>query len=172
MGILDAFTSLGLSLPNLIAQLINFGVLFGILFLVAYKPLMKMLDERSNKIKESMEQAEYVKQQAIHAEEEVKKQLESASKRGQEVISRAEKSGEELRQRMQEQAKREGESLITGARSEIQRERDDAISEMRKEFADLTIMAAGKVIDESLDKDKHRDIIDKVLEESSVLKKN
>ena len=73
---------------------------------------------------------------------------------------------------MQEQAKQEGESLITGARAEIQRERDDAISELRKEFADLTITAAGKVIDQSLDKKAHRDIIDKVLEESTVLKKN
>jgi F-type H+-transporting ATPase subunit b len=169
---MGGFASLGLSLPNFIAQLINFCVLFGILYLVAYKPLMKMLDERSNKVKESMEQAEYVKQQAVHAEEEVKKQLEAASKQGQEVIARAEKTGEELRQRMEEQAKREGESLIAGARSEIQKERDDAISELRKEFADLTITAAGKVIDESLDKDKHRDIIDKVLEESSILKKN
>ena len=158
---MEGLTSLGFSLPNLIAQLINFGVLFGLLFLVAYKPLMKMLDERSNKIKESMEQTEYIKQQAVHAEEEVKKQLEAASRQGQEVIARAEKTGEELRQRMQEQAKQEGESLITGARAEIQRERDDAISELRKEF-----------IDQSLDKKAHRDIIDKVLEESTVLKKN
>ena len=169
---MGGFASLGFSLPNLIAQLINFGVLFGLLFLVAYKPLMKMLDERSSKIKESMDQAEYVKQQALHAEEEVKKQLDTASKQGQEVIARAEKTGEELRQRIQEQAKREGDSLIAGARSEIQKERDDAISELRREFADLTIMAAGKVIDQSLDKRKHREIIDKVLEESTTLKKN
>jgi len=169
---MGGIASLGISLPNLIAQLVNFGVLFGLLFLVAYKPLMKILDERAQKIKESMEQTEYIKQQAIHAEEEVKKQLETAGKRGQEVIARAERIGEELRQRIQEQARQEGESLIAGARSEIQKEREAAISELRREFADLTIMAAGKVIDRSLDKETHRQIIDKVLEESTILKKN
>ena len=90
---------------------------------------------------------------------------------GQEVISRAVRTGEELRQRAQKQAKQEGEGLIDRARAEIQRERDDAIDELRREFADLTIMAAGKVIDRSLDKDAHRKLIDKVLEESTTLKK-
>jgi len=55
---------------------------------------------------------------------------------------------------------------------EIQRERDDAIDELRKEFADLTILAAGKVIDRSLDKEAHRQLIDKVLEGSTTLRKD
>ena len=52
------------------------------------------------------------------------------------------------------------------ARQEIQMERDEAINGVRREFADLTVLAAGKVIEESLDKEKHRELIDKVLEES------
>ena len=163
--------NLGINLPTLAAQLINFGILIGILFLVAYKPLMRMLDERSKKVKESMEQAEQVKEQAVHAEEEVKRQLETAGKQGQEVIARAARTGEELGQKAQEQARQEGESLIVRARAEIQRERDDAIDELRREFADLTVTAAGKVIDRSLDKEAHRQLIDEVLEESTTLKK-
>ncbi|MBA7683868.1 hypothetical protein ES703_92254 [subsurface metagenome] len=54
---------------------------------------------------------------------------------------------------------------------EIRRERDGAIDELRKEFADLTIMAAEKVIEKSLDKPTHRQLIDKVLEQSTTLKK-
>ncbi len=164
--------NLGISLPTLAAQLINFGILFGLLFLLAYKPLMKMLDERSKKVKDSMEQTEQIKQQAVHAEEEVKKQLEAAGKQGQGVIARAVKTGEELRQKAGEQAKQEGESLIVRARAEIQRDRDSAIDELREEFADLTVMAAGKVIDRSLDKEAHRKLIDEVLEESTTLKKS
>ena len=80
-------------------------------------------------------------------------------------------TGEEVRRGAQQQAKQEAESLVARARSEIQRERDEAIDELRKEFADLTILAAGKVIDRSLDKEAHRQIIDKVLEESTTLKK-
>jgi len=162
---------LGISLPTLLAQIVNFAILFGLLYLVAYKPVMRMLDERSRRIKESMEQTEFVKEQAAHAEEEVKKQLEAASKQGQEVIARAMRTGEEIRQKAQQEAKQDAEVLITRAGTEIQRERDGAIDELRKEFADLTILAAGKVIDRSLDKEAHRQLIDKVLEESTTLKK-
>jgi len=162
---------LGISLPTLLAQIINFAILLGLLYLVAYKPIMRMLDERSRKIKDSMEQTEFIKEQAVHAEEEVKKQLEAAAKGGQEVIARAVRTGEEIRREAQQKARWEAESLIARARTEIQRERDDAIDELRKEFADLTILAAGKVIDRSLDREAHRQLIDKVLEESTTLKK-
>jgi len=133
---------------------------------------MRMFDERSKKIKESMEQTEYIKEQAAHAEEEVKKQIEVAGREGQKVIGRAVKTGEEIRQKSQQEARQEAESLIVRARLEIQRERDAAIDELRKEVADLTILAAGKVIDRSLDKEAHRQLIYKVLEESTTLKKD
>ncbi len=162
---------LGISLPTLIAQIVNFVILFGLLYLVAYKPIMRMLDERSKKVKESMEQTEYIKEQAAHAEEEAKKQIEAASKEGQEVIARAVRTGEGIRQQAQQEARQDAEALIVRARAEIQRERDDTIDELRKEFADLTILAAEKVIDRSLDKETHRQLIDKTLEESTTLRK-
>lgn len=163
--------SLGINMPTLLAQIINVAILFGLLYLVAYKPIMRMLDERSRKIKESMEQTEYIKEQAERAEGEATKRIEAAAKEGQEAIGRAMRTGDEIRQEAQQQAKQEAETLIGRARTEIQRERDEAIDELRKEFADITIMAAGKVIDRTLDKKAHRDIIDRVLRESKTLKK-
>lgn len=162
---------LGISLPTLLAQIVNFTILFGLLYLVAYKPIMRMLDERSNKVKESMEQTEYIKEQAAQAEEEAKRRIEAAGKEGQEVIARAVRTGEEVRQQAQQAARGDAESLITRARAEIQRERDEAIDELRREFADLTILAAGKVIDRSLDREAHRQLIEKTLEESITLRK-
>jgi len=168
---MEGLAGLGISLPTLLAQIVNFAVLFGLLYLVAYKPIMRMLDERSKKVQESMEQTEYIKEQSEHAEEETKRRIEAASKEGQEVIARAVRTGEEVRQQAQQEAKEDAESLVVRAQVEIQRERDDAIDELRKEFADLTILAAEKVIDRSLDKKAHRQLIDKTLEESTTLKK-
>ena len=162
---------LGINLPTLLAQVVNFAILLGLLYLVAYKPIMRMLDERSRKVKESMEQTELIKQQAKHAEEEVKKQIEAAGNKGMEIVARAMHTGEEVRQKAQQEAKQDAETLIARAQVAIQRERDGAIDELRKEFADLTIMAAEKVIEKSLDKQTHRQLIDKVLEESTTLKK-
>jgi len=162
---------LGISLPTLLAQIINFVILLVLMYLVAYRPIMRMFDERSRKIKESMEQTEFINEKAAQAEEEAEKRIEAASKEGQELVSQAARTGEGVRQQAQQEAKQDAESLVTRARTEIQRERDEAIDELRKEFADLTIMAAEKVIDRSLDKKAHRQLIDKVLKESTTLKK-
>ena len=171
-GILKLILNLGISLPTLLTQVGTFFILFGLLYLFAYKPVMKMLDERSQKIKESMEQTEHIKEQAAHAEEEVKRQIEATSKEGQEVIARAVRTGEEIRQQAQQGAKEDAETLIARARLEIQRERDEVVGELRNEFADLTILAAEKVIDRSLDKEAHHQLIAKTLEESTTLKQD
>lgn len=168
---MEGFGSLGINVSTLLAQVVNVAVLFGLLYLVAYKPIMRMLDERSRKIKESMDNTERIKEQAERAEEEASRRIEAAAKEGQEAIARAMRTGEDVRQEAQQKAKSEGEALIARARSEIQRERDEAIDQLRGEFADITIEAAGKVIDRTLDKKAHRDIIDKVLKESTTLKK-
>ena len=168
---MGGISELGINLPTLLTQVVTFIILLVILRFVAYKPIMRMLDERSRRVKESMEQAESVKEQSARAEEELKKQLGEASREGQERIARAVKAGEEVKQKAQEEAKKEAETLLGRARAEIQRERDEAIGEVRREFADLTVLAAGKVIEKSLDKEEHRELIDKVLEESSTRKK-
>jgi F-type H+-transporting ATPase subunit b len=163
---------IGINLALLIAQIVNFLVLLAILYFFAYKPILKMLDERARKIKESVDEVQKVKDQAARAEEEFKQKIETAGKQGQEVIARAMRTGEEARQRAQVEAKQEAQVLVEKAREEIKQERNEAISELRQEFADLTIVAAEKVIEKSLDKEAHRQIIDKVLDESANLKKN
>jgi F-type H+-transporting ATPase subunit b len=132
---------------------------------------MKMLDERANRIKDSMEQTEVIKEQAEKAEAEIAQQLEEAGRQSQAVIDRGVRTGEELQQKAREEAKKEGEALLARARNEIRRERDEVIDDLRREFANLTILAAGKVIDRTLDKEAHRQLIDKVLEEGTELKK-
>lgn len=169
---MDKIASLGVNWPVLLTQLVTFIILLVLLRVAAYKPLMRMFDERSRRIKESVDQAESLKEQTSRGEEEVKKQLEAASREGQERIARAVKAGEDMKQRAQEDAKQEAEALLSRARSEIQHERDEAISEVRREFGDLTILAAGKVIDRSLDKKQHQELIDKVLKESTQDKNN
>lgn len=168
---MEVLEALGVNGSMLIAQVINFGILFLLLYVVAYRPIIRKLDERSKMIKDSVDQAEYIKEQVARTEEEAEKRIEAATKEGQGLVARAVKTGEEVRQKAEQGAKAEAEVLIQRARSEIQRERDEAIDDVRKAFADLTVQAAEKVIDRSLDKEAHREIIEKVLEESTTFKK-
>ena len=167
---MGGISELGINLSTLITQVITIVVLLLLLRFVAYKPIMRMLDERSRRIKESMDQAQAIKEQSANTQEEIKKQLEQASREGQERIARAVKAGEDVKQKAQEDAKKDAEGLLNRARSEIQHERDEAIGEVRREFADLTVLAASKVIEKSLNKEEHRELIEKVLKESSAFK--
>jgi F-type H+-transporting ATPase subunit b len=162
---------LGFNIQLFISQLISFVILLVLLYFVAYKRVLKMLDERSQRVKESMEQAESVKTQSARAEEEVKKQIQLASQRGQELIAQATQTSDEIRGKAQYLAKQDTEVLIEKARQAIKTERDAAVDELRHEFADLTIMAASKVVGESLDKETHKKLIDKVLQENQTLNK-
>ncbi len=162
---------LGIQWPVLVTQLVSFALLFVILRFVAYKPILKMLDERAKRVKESLEQAELAKAQSLHAEEEVKQQIQAASRQGQDIIARATQTGEEIRTSAQDQAKKEAEVLIDNAKQAIKAERESAVDELRQEFADLTVLAAGKVIGQTLDKQSHKALIDKVLQESQTQNK-
>jgi F-type H+-transporting ATPase subunit b len=169
---MEGIASLGINWGLLIAFLINFAILFVILSLVAYKPIVKMLSDRQARIKESMELAEKIKQDAARSEEEIKAHLETARKEGQNVITQASQIGERLKEEARQTARQEAESVIAKARSEIQREREKSVEELRAEFADIAILAAEKVINETLDKKKHRKIIDEVIKESTAFKRN
>ena len=163
---------LGINLPSLIAFIINFVILFGLLTFFLYKPVTRMLDQRSAKIKEGIEYAERMKEESARAEETVKAQIEVGRKEGQAIIAQASQVGERVKEEARQEARKEAEVLIVKARSEIDREREESIDQLRKEFVDLAILAAEKVINESLDRKAHQRLIEEVLEESSSLKKD
>ena len=159
---------LGISIEGLIGQIVNFLILLILLTVVAYKPITKMLNERSRRIKESMEQTELIREQMERAEQEVQKRLEEARKEGQAMLAQVEQVGERLKLEAREEARREAEAIMARARSEIKLERDEALNQLRLQFADLAILAAEKVIKETLDKKAHRRLIEEVLEESTL----
>ncbi len=165
--ILLGIGALGINLPGLLAQIINFGILLFILRLVAYKPIMRMLDERAGRVRESMETAERIKQREAETAEQAEARLDEARREGQALISQAQQISARIQEEAREQAQKEGEALLGRARNEIQLERDSAIARLRGEFAGLTIDAAERVIGQSLDRRAHRRLIDEVLAESS-----
>ena len=81
--------SLGVNLPGLITQVISFAILFFILRKLLYKPILKMLDHRSNRIRESLDAAQQAKEEMLSSQEEVRGQLETARSEGQKMISKA-----------------------------------------------------------------------------------
>jgi len=168
LGIAD----LGINLPVLIAQFVNFTILLVVLRMVAWGPLTKMLDERRERIRESLAAAEQAKAQVANSERQVQEQVEAGRRDAQNLIAQAQEISARIQADARTQAQSDAEALISRARSEIQLERDTAIADLRKEFADVTIAAAEKVVNSSLDRTAHRRLIDEALAESNFREKN
>jgi F-type H+-transporting ATPase subunit b len=161
---------LGLHLPSLIIFLVNFLILLGILYLFAYKPILRVMDQRSERIRESLEAADKAREEAASSQQDTQRQLNEARMEGQRLIEQAREMAERYRTEEKEKARQEAEAFILRAREDIQRERDAAVQEVRAHFADLAISAAEKVIERSLDRDAHGELIAGVLEEGGNLR--
>ncbi|MGH8631676.1 MAG: F0F1 ATP synthase subunit B [Burkholderiales bacterium] len=158
--------ALGFNLPALIAQLINFALLLIIFRLLLYKPLLRILDERKQRIQEGLDASDEAKRRLAETEQDVTKELEKARQEGQAHIAQAQQIASRIQEESRATARVEAEQLLERARGEIQLERDGAIADLRREFADLTVTAAGRVIKEELDAQKHRKLIAEVLAEA------
>jgi F-type H+-transporting ATPase subunit b len=165
--VLLGITDLGINLPLLVGQIVNFCFLLIILRLLVYKPVLKMLDERRERIREGLSAADRGREQAEAANRDAAAQIESARREGQQIVANAQAVGQRLQEEARVQAQQQQEAMLERARGEIQLERDNAISELRREFADLTIAAAEKVIGQSLDRTAHQRLIEQALAESS-----
>ncbi|MDI7260418.1 MAG: F0F1 ATP synthase subunit B [Thermodesulfobacteriota bacterium] len=169
---MGGFARLGVNLPLLVVFIINFIILFVLLRIFLYKPVLKMLDERSKRTKEAMELAEVTKQEFEQAKVEVQKQIDKGRQEAQSVIAQAMQVGERLREESRQEAAKQAQVIIDRTRTELQAERDKIVEDLRREFVNISIMAAEKVIKETLDKEKHRKLIEETLQERVVLKKN
>jgi F-type H+-transporting ATPase subunit b len=145
---------------------VNFFLLV-ILRLTLYKPILRMLDERKQRISEGLNAAELARAEAAQAQANIQEQLDASRREGQDMVANAQNIATRIQAEAREQAGRDREAALERARAEIDLERDRAIAELRGEFADITVRAAERVINQSLDRQSHERIIDETLAESS-----
>lgn len=163
----QAIEALGINLPQLIAQVVNFFLLLVLLRLTLYKPILGMLDQRKQKIAEGLNAADIARAEAAQAQANIQAQLDAARKEGQDLVASAQAIGVRIQAEAREQATKDREATLERARAEIGLERDRAIAELRQEFADITVSAAEKVIGQAVDRQAHQRIIDETLSQSS-----
>ena len=134
----------------LIAQLINFAVVFFVLWRFALKPVMRVMKERSQTIEKSLTEAAEIEQKLAKTNEEVKEQIRSAKHQATALIEQGKKQAEEKRSEMVVNAKREVEKIIAAAKIQIQEEKESAMKEARAELAHLVALGVGKMLGQSV----------------------
>jgi F-type H+-transporting ATPase subunit b len=162
--------ALGINLGYLISQIVNFALLAVLLYFAAYKPILRMIDERSERIKQGLEDAELASRRAAEMEQEFEQRLAEARKEGQEIIAQATQMSEKARQEILETARGEARAQVEKAKEEIARERELAMADLRQQVADLSLSISEKLIGESLDQQRQRKLIADFLEQTEELK--
>jgi len=158
-------TQLGVNLPTLIVYVVNFSILLVVLYYLAYKPLLRAMDQRSERISESLAAADRARDEAASSQAAIAEQLNEARREGQRLLDQAREAAEGYREEEMVRARQAAEAFVQRARTDIQRERDAALNELRLSFGDLAITAAERVIRRSVDRQAHGELIAQVLEE-------
>ena len=158
--------ALGIDLPRLLTFLVGFTVIAIFLRMFLYGPVTRMLDQRADRIRESLEAAERAQADAASSAERVEQELTNARREGQGLIAEAREAASRLKEQEMERTKAQMNEMLNRAREEVRHEREAAVEEVRREFASIAILAAERVVEQSLDEDSHRDLIDHVLEDA------
>ena len=150
---------------TVIVELITFLIMLAILARYVYPRIVTLAEARQRQIAEQLKDAEEARGAAEQRLKEAEEKLNDARKTAQGVIDAAAKSAEQLRQEMRQKAEEESKRTVEAARKEIEAERDQAVRSVRSEVANLVVAATEKVIGETLDDAKHRQLIDKAIKE-------
>jgi F-type H+-transporting ATPase subunit b len=144
-------------------------VLFLALLYLLRKYVFPYLDDairkRQQQIAQALSEAEAARREVDEARQKEKSDLADARRQAQEILDRAEKLGEELREELRQKGRQEQEAMITRARAELAQEREQAVSQLRRQVADLVLLATQKILEEELDQKRQRRLIDEALAE-------
>ena len=149
----------------MIWALLAFGITLYLLNKLAFPRIAEALDRRRKAIEDSIEAANRAKQEADELLEEYRGRLREAREQAEDIVVRARKAAEKLADETKAEASKQREELLAAARRDIEHETHRALDELRKEVADLTVMATEKITRKSLTDEDHRRLIEEALAE-------
>lgn len=147
------------SLPFLLTQLVSFSILALLLYMFLYKPLSKMMRERSKKISDGLNVAERAQADAAEAEAAREQELLAARKEAAGILAEARTNAQKIAAAEVTKTEQEIEARREKAAAEIQQERSSVMEDLRQEFGSLVMSAAEKVVQANLGDAKQNDAL-------------
>lgn len=159
-------SSLGLDPKLLILQIVSFVIVFWVLKRYAFGPIIKMLDERYQKIEGSISHAEELEETNKQAEANARKLLQEARKQAEEVINRGHEEAGAIINQAETQAGERAAKIIKDGENRIAGEVTKAQAELKKETLGLVAQATGILLEKKVDLQTNDKLIKQALEES------
>ena len=143
----------------MIWTLIAFGITFFVLRRYAFGPIQKAIDDRREKIRLSIEEADNAREEARNLLEEHRKLIGQAKNQAEDILVEARRIAESQRERVKDETEADRQRRLEETKRQIQAETERALEQIRAEVAELTLVAASKVTGKVLDRDDHRKLI-------------
>lgn len=156
---------LGINLGFFISQLVNFTLLAVGLYLLLYKPVLNMLNQRKERIAKSMADVDAAREAAARAQQEYDRKIAEAQRKAQEIIAQAAQTGEKVSAEIKAEAQREADAIRQKAREEAALEKEHLLADAQKQIASLSMLAAERVLGEAMDPDLQRKLLDQFMSE-------
>jgi F-type H+-transporting ATPase subunit b len=144
----------------MIWTVISFVILLVLLWKVAYKPITRALKKREETIRNTLEEANKNRGSAETLVEKYEAQIAQARDEAQKILAEGQTLGENVRKEIIQKAHEEANQIVKRAQEEIEFQKEKALMELRERVADLTIMAASKVVAKTLDKKDHEQLLE------------
>ena len=140
----------GVTLPTLIAQMINFIIVAIVLYKFAVKPIAATLDERQQKIADGLQYAEEMKAQLAAATRERDEKIKEAAADAQRILTESREQSKEMIEKKTQEAAAQAEAIIRKATEATEQERKKMLSDVRQEVARLVVATSSKVLSRDL----------------------
>jgi F-type H+-transporting ATPase subunit b len=144
--------------------LITFVCLFFLLARFAFNPLKKLLDERENKIRGSLDMAEHARAEAQRLLEQNEAKLDAAREETRKIINEGHRIVADMKKEAESRAKEESNQIVARAREEIDRELRRSLDELKGTVANLSVRIARQVIRERVDEEQNKQLADEFIE--------
>ena len=144
--------------------IVTFLIVLAILKWKAWGPLMNALDKRAEDIKNALSAADRAKEDAEKASQDYEKLVQKAHSEAQQIIADSKVAGERVKNDIESAAKEKAEEMIGKAKAQIEAESQKAIQEIKSSVIDLSIEAAGKIIEKNLDSEDNRNLVNQTLD--------
>lgn len=162
-GIAGVAHTFGLQPALFVGQLVNFLIVLGVLWIFAYKPILKMLNEREARITKSVKDAEEIEKRVLANEKERAELLAAAQKDAQAIHAQALIDTEARKVEMVDAAKREVERVIQKGKEQLKDEHAAMMIDARKDLVEIAVKAAAKIISVEMDEKKSKSMAEEVV---------
>ncbi len=163
-------SALKIEIPQLITHIIGFLLALWVLKKFAWKPILAVLDERRDKIKSSFDDIEAKKAAAEKLHQDYEAKLRAIDEEARQRLNAAVQEGEKIAGQIKDNARNEAKDMMERSKSELEQDFAKARIQLKEEIVNLTIGAAERIIHERLDQPKHRDLINRFIDDVEKVK--